>query len=893
MPFTTIFDPRDVPVQGLLSYPVASALNLGEFQDLINTRLDDRSIRVRAGIYQEQSAARTGGTNYKPDVDSGTGGLQDATAFYGGTLFRRNTSGDYRAVCALDVGASVVKIFYNDYNGTQWGGWSVGTGDNSMSVPTFGYYSFAIVPNGSNGIAGFYVQNGTNNPRFFDTSGGGAIGWTLNDLLAPDQASSYAPVAKVSGFVNIRSGGMVAAWPTEGTHYNANGTFDPAIVVITDEGTVTTTGSTPDIYWTARTGGTSGDAIPTENDYCWFRSDASSDGDFSSGTQIGVIYDGGDETWFTCLRWFLTGTTAGELLIHEPGIFKDSHFTVGVKQSGVKMAVFSIADHAASTLTDITGLKLVVTNAKLTAASTMNIRGLVCLGDVPFGAQYAVSFESAQNLAESPGVLLNPRATSMPLINAGVSVNADIYLPLDARVNYAFDVPVFAPTAAQAALYSTYYQIYRRDPGEAEELFGNGENGDFYKVGAVNVAENSGGWQTVNAVFGSTSAWSQKGLSGSFVDTVSKDNKDFDNRCPGPYTIAMPIGTSMDYANGFLYVCGARGTGSGLRNNGVFVSEKDKPNRFSFVPSDTTELDRGILHTLGDEHGLRVAAAAASLVGVSSVYVWSDKSCWSVDGLAPIKLSDAGTIAGDTIAFQRGKIYWVTQDLEVVEATSSVRGLSRYTVHDILTDVPVAYRKFMSGGMKQGRYYLAHASTASNFNTRVLVWDGDGNRFESNDSIADTSIPASQFYNWIFGSESRLMFFTKTGQLWEYEREGTANDNGTAIPITVHTGEFTSNWEKITIGQSKVVTSDQAATMTVLRTSRFPAATKSGTFSCDGGGSETSAWRVDTTTAKSAPRLSGCAIDVKFSASVQHPFVIHSIRLEVVENAGIGAKSNQ
>ena len=892
----------------MYSYPVASALTLGEFQTLTNIRLDDRSIRVRAGIYQEQSAARTGGSNYKPDVDTGTGGIQDATAFYGGALFRKNKSGDYRAVCALDVGASVVKIFYNDFNGTQWGGWSVASNggassDNSLSVPTFGYYSFMAVPNGSGGIAGFYVSNGTDRPRFYDTSGGNAIAWKISDLAPPLQASSFAPVAKASGYVNIRSGTMVATWPISGTHYTNDGCFDPTPASGT-AGNAVVTGASPDLYWTALTG-TLGTALPTVDDFVWFRAAAGSEGNFSGGTQVGVIYDGGDETWFTCLKWYLTGTTAGDLLIHDPGVFKDSHFKVALRQTGLKMAVFSIADHTAQTLTDINGLKFVVSNAKLTAASTMNIRGLVCLGRVPFGCQYAVAFNSSQSTADSPGVLLNPRATSQPLINAGASVNADVYLPMDSRVNYSFDVPVFAPTAAEAALYSTYYRVYRRDPGEAEDLFGNGENGDFYYVGEVNVAlydtgsSNGPGatdrWETVYATFGNDEqAWSKKAAAGTFVDTVTKDNKDFDNRCPGPYNISMPIGASMDYANGLMYVCGARGTGAASRNNAVYVSEKDKPCRFSFVPADTSELDRGIMHSLGDENGLRVASVATSLVGVSSVYCWSDKAWWSVDGLSPIKLSDLGTVAGDSIAFQRGSIFWVTQDLVVVKATESIRGISRYSVHDVLTAVPQSYRKFMSGGMKNGRYYLAHSSAASNFNTKVLVWDDDYERWESDDSIADTSYPASQFFQWVFGSEGRLMYFTKTGQVWEYEREGTANDNGTAIPITVRTGEFTADWEKISIGQAKVVCDSQSATMTVTRTARFPTATKAGTFSCAGGGSETSAWRVDSTaTVKSPPRLAGCAVDVNFAASVQHPFSIYSIRLEVERNAGKGARSNQ
>lgn len=896
MQATPVFDPSEMPVRGLLSYPVATALTWGEFQDLINTRLDDRSIRARAGQYEDQSDARTVGTNHIPDVDTGTGGIQQGT-FYGGALFRANKTGDWIAVCAINTSGSTVKIFYSLFNTSSlWSGWVIVTnGDgftsaNTFSLPTFGYYEFVAVNNSSGGVQGVYVQNGVDAARYISGLSTPVI-VPVSDLQAPRQAQSFAPIAKCSAGVDVRTGAMVAAWPASGTHYTSDGCFDPTAASGTS-GNVAQTGSTPDFLWTLLTG-TGGTASPAVDDFAWFSAHADDDADFSNGSQVGIVYDGGDETWFSCLKWYLTGTTAGDLLLHDPTDLKDSMFRVPLKQSGVKMAVFSIADFASKDLTDINGVKVVVCDTALTQASTMNIRGVVCLGRVPFGAQYACSFAfGSPEIASSAGVLYNPNAVAERLVESGVSVDETTKLPLDGRMLMSYDVPVFAPSSAQAALGTNVFKVYRRDPGEAESLFGNGENGDFYYVGETTVVEYSSGFVTVNATFGGTTKWSEKAVSGTFVDTKTRDDKDFYDRCPGPYTVSMPIGASMCYGNGSVTLVGARGTSSAARNSGVFVSEKDRPGRYTNVPGDVTEQDRGMFHSLEDENGSKVLAVATSIKGVSQVFCWSDRAMWEVSDIAPVKVCDMGTCAPATVVTQNGAVFWVSQDLEIVRMVGgSLSGISRYTVHDKMAAVPTARRKYMSGAIKASRYYLARASADSTENHRVLVWNDDLVMFESDDSVP-VGTPCSQFFKWQRDGESLLSFFTKNGQIWEYEREGTVDDNGTNIDLTVHTHQIKSGWDKIVVGQAQVVCDSQAVTMTVLRTAMFPAGTTSGTLSCAGGGSETKAWRVDVTSAKSVPREEGCAVDVKFTVTVDAPFAIYALRL-MYGSSGKGARANQ
>lgn len=873
-----VFDPQKVPVRGLFSHPAPSALLEGEWQGLTNVRWDDRSISVRPGVYEEN------------DVDAGG-------TFYGGIIVRANNSGDWLAIAAMDVGAGVVKFKYDVWNGTAWASasaWTTvsGTVDtNSFSLPKYGYYDFMAVPNGSGGTSGVFVQNGTDQAMFLDTQSV-AVNYVakVRDLDYPRQALHAAPVMGASGFVDVRTGAMVTSWPVEDTHYNADGTFDPATAA-SDEGNIQRTGSSPDLVWSLTSGGTAGTSIPAVDDYAWFRCHADDEGDFSGGKQVLIPFDADDNTWFTCCKWYLTGTTAGDLLIHDPSDFKDTKFLVPSK-NGISVAVFSIADHAAEDLTDINGLKLVVSNAGLTPESTILFHGLVCGGKAPATRQYAVSFSSSTHLSESAGALMMADASMGNMIDAGCSVADDVVFPVDERIFYAPDVPVYAPNSAEAAKWSNTYNIYARDPGEELSLFGNGENADFSYIGQVTVAlrdtdDSNGpgsgaGFETVYATFGNDeAAWSKKAVSGTFTDTVEPLDKTFEKKCPGPYTVSMPTGASLVYANGYAYVVGTRGTSAATRNNGVYVSEKDRPFRFSAVPGDNTDPGRGILISLEDENAMKVVSVSASLVGVSTVLCWSDKAVYTIEPTFAVRIADHGTVAPGSVATANGVVYWVDQDLVVQEMSERIRQVSRYSVHNKLLDVPAAYRKYMSGSIKGGRYFLAHASSSSNTNHRILVFNPDADAWESEDSVP-TAVAVQQFLRWNSGNGDRLMYFTPTGGIWEYDRPGTADDDGTLITLTLRTGEFTKDWETTFIGQSQVVCSDQnSRTITVTRTARKPAATSVGTMTTDAGGSETSVFRVDTDSNEGfAPGIEGCSVDVQWSVQVQHPFKIHSLKVE-------------
>lgn len=881
-----IFDPRDVPFRGLNSYAVPSSLEAGQFQELVGVRADDGSLRLRAGQYEEQSDARTTGTVYIPDIVPG-GGINEGT-FYGGMICRLTQSGDLGVFAAIEVSTDVIGIFWAHYDGTVWSGWgrytagTIETGaTNTMSIPTFGYMSFTPVPNGSGGIEGIVVQSGAEVPKWLNNPIDSATMFPINDVAFPKQALSHAPVATGLGFLAIRSDTFVAQ--VEDTHYNANGTFDPATAA-SDEGSVAASGSAPDQTILFTSGGATGTSIPTVGDYGWAQMTTAAD--LTGAKQVWIVCDPSDYSWFTCYKWYLTEDTAGDLLIHDPSDFKDTRTVIGI--DGDKLLIsFSLDDHAGKDLSDITGVKLEVSNAKATAGATLRVYAVIGSGNVRGMRRYAGSFYAHNSRSESAAVNYDPIARTEALINLGGGMDADVRLPWDERLFYSMDVPIFAPTQAQAQAGVTTYRLYAQDIGEGdidpEAFFHIGDTlVTLYDSDDTNGTVDSLRAETVFATFGnSETAWSEKADSGTFVDDTEKPDKDFQLRKPGPYNQSTPRGTHQIFAGGRMYVCGVRGTSNALRNNAVLVSEKDQPLRFAYVSpkSDgSIDPDGGIMFALEDENGLRLIAVSTSLIGVPTVYCFTDKALYTIEQFSPVKIADKGTVAPWSVASANGVLYWVDQDMIVTEAAASIRGLSRYKVHDILEAVPAARRKFMSGCVHEGRYYLAHADASSNENWRVLVYNQDVDQFESDDKVP-TTVPCSMFFNWVYGSEGRLMFFTKNGQLWEYEREGTVDDNGTDIPLVIKSYRLLDKFQRIRVGEAEIVCADQdSETLTVTRTVLKPTASVVGTMSLDAGGSETSLWRVDKTADAAAqePMASGCGIDVALSGDLNHPWHLES-----------------
>ena len=917
---TELISVAEVPFRGLRPDVHPLALKPGELFDAQNLRAEPgRPIRVREGIAQELDAA----------------GLPTNAVFWGASPIVKVQDGVWLLyIAAEDPADEKVHVYNRDYTsasgwGSQWYELTQTSGpfgDTRLERPKEGLVVFTPVdadpearkhldflgPTDSLGPA-VVVQNGVDAPLrvvgYPDASVTAYRCVPVRAIKAPTNARATVAEAGVNGSLPVR-GGAVTTGATPG------GTFDAAT-----GGHVQQLGAAGSYYWQWLTGATinvgdTGDVVMNTDAMSLFGGSPVP----KSVPQIGLVVEAEDGTWWDCVKvWANVDYDGGGYnweLIHDPsasaGSALNDRVHVETNKDGIVVSAYAYGERSSSDFTTITmnGLRLEVASDGLTPATKFMVYWVYGGGWVPGTAQYAVSRKAATSEAESGGVIVASGAFGLQTTNLrqrwaslnspmsleganarfrhpiaqGGSLPPDFVFPIDPRLFYVYRVPVLNPHIAEVeATYDETWAVYRKDPGDAE----------FLLVKNVELARRNGtAWELVlNSGEGALFYW---------TDEHAPEEKDARRRAPDAFTEVTPVCACAVYANKRLYVGATLQDSSGTNAvaSVVKISEEGYPGRFrSFVRFDGAgdeDPASGFEARLGVEEpkGLVAVDGPETVAGVSSVLCLTERSLYSIDRVLGgsrlfnvRRVAPFGTQSKHAATDTKGALLWLDQSRAVRLSSRALPDLSRANVQGRLDSAVDLHRA--QAAYHKGRVFIARAVEEGAGNARVLVYDLEEQRWESDD-LLPSGKGAEQFVTWDIEGASRLLFFAAGCKLFEYGKSGQTTDDGAEIAFVVESRGFHNAMFLPVVAQHvAVVASVAPAVLTTERIFSEPPATVTGEIDLDAGGALV--WKYDKLPGGGPPGGAGQAVRFRASGSFDTAFEVVALAAEVGDSPLGGA----
>jgi len=894
--FAPILDEGKSAFRGRMGSAQKRALAPGVFAETQNIRWSAGAMSVRWGSYQEFAA------EFNSVGETPTDGYK----FLGGGCWKWGDN-NVALMAVYDPGTLAVRLYVRIRNHSLWTGpWYEATaasgkwGATRMSVPDYGHVQFQGVP-GQYGFRGVLIQSGKEEPRYIDFNDFGSnTARIIRDVTAPAGVEPHAPVAGVIGGLDVASG----TWTPTDSGAGATD-FNAAV-----------TGAAGSQYLSI--GEVSAGTGVAAAKACSFEIPLANAVDFSSSAQLILLawcaID--PDIWFKLKIELGYGATPTWQTIYDPSNGADAPVyentllidtSVAFRQIGIPLV-------DRSNLSQVRGIRFTALSA-LPANIIAKIIGILASGEVQGGAQYAISHFSTFTRCESPAKILRINASESASVE-GVpdqkSVDAlrkdelpaahgGMYLPgvmkawsgsnvppalvVSTSFYYQYKVPAFSPSSVQGGYGVDTCVIYRKDYGEEE----------FTYVTEVTTAQYSGGAWTQYSPF---SAWQQKQVQ---TDNLARDYKDFSRRAPAADNISPPQGYSMTYSNGRMYSTVARGSSSNSAFNSIYASERDFPFRFRALPhniSDRKSESSGYMVSLGADEALKLIAAR--ITGeTSSVFAFCRESVYRLNGLNPEPLAKVGTIAPDSCVEDKGVLYWLDPNMNLMQWGGSLRNLSLDIESDVLLAVQKGDRKYISAAAYSDHVYLAHGDATEHRNYKVLVFDvrvdtkERAGGFVSDDLYPADACPAGFFLvdypgHWqstSISAHKSWCFFTPTGAGMGFENPGSTTDAGTAIPVVIKSREFAGPGLVFT-RRARVEADGQSNTLTSERITDLPVGTVTGELPLTGSGRVD---RFDSAVGTDAPIGSRSkAASLKLSGNLDGGTKIYSIAMEL-EFTGFGS----
>lgn len=766
-----LYDAERQPYKGLFSSPSPVALGMGMFSAAQNVREDGNALSCRNGVTALLSAG--------PSVTNGV--------FVGGAI--ETWGSNLLALAGIyDPAVSKVRIYYNLYSGS-WLGWGESTassgkwGDTRMTMPTDGPLQFVRLSN-LDGSDKFVVQSGiaSEKPRIImeDGSPTAIIASVVDPVLSATAEPAIAGMKKVFTV--------------------STGTWTHSVTAGGNTWTTTTAGTTPDQYINLASGAgvgiTSGKAS---------QSILAAGLDLTDCRQACFIWACAldDQIWQKVKVELVIGATPTYLTILDPdNNILEAVTTERVFASGSEsFYMTAIPIPPGTTVTDVRGFRITA-QQDLISDIVLKIAMFAGGGRVPGGAEYALAFENSFTDIESPGIvlvsgglvdggnqdLLNRAIRGVTQSNAasvgeykitGVLTMfggspVTVQLPVDSRIYYEYQVPVFSPSQTQGELGVNFCNIYRRDPGEEAFTYVYAQQAGAYVASA---------W-TYYTPF---TAWSQRSY---YADNTSPSSRDANRVLPDEFCEPPPAGYPMVASNNRLYVGATEGTGSGQRAGAVWVSEEGRPLRFRAISrweSGQIAQEAGFVVSVGTSRPQALVAASGQFLGVSSIYCATQDDLWVLDSQRASRVSSVGSLSSLSFAERDGALFYLSDEQQAVQFGGGASNLSRNSVDDFLTGIAASRLGWVASIAYKDRWLMAFTASGGSQNTRVLVYNRVTGHWESCDSLPTTEAVA-QFSGWLYGGAKKTVYWTPTGAIMQWDSGST--DNSTAITMTLTTKEF-------------------------------------------------------------------------------------------------------
>ena len=775
------YDVAEGVVPELVADLPLQAMEYGQFKSQVGLRPGPAGVVKRGGMVALTSAG---------PVVGGT--------FIGGGLFEYGS--DTLVKLTAVVVSAVVRIYAEVYTFSTdtWGAAAESTaasgkwGNTRMTVPVLGLVQFQAVP-GQDGTQAVLVQNGIDAARIVDL--GVRDARIVQDVQPADYAQAYSPLFSFLDTLPVASTAAAGITIT-----------DSASAV----GSIVTSGSVR--HWRA---------VFTLTDVAEFVEHyvtaSSIDGRDSFGLMLFVKAT--DDNWRGALKISaVVDDDAGSvkaISLYDPSTQFVSMAEAATVDEGVVLVQLPIQEHPDADIDEIKGIRIEVVAAGLAAGYTFDIRGVAVTGNTPGFAQYGISLKNSGTFTESPGApyrVFNDdqnvdefrERNRIARLNEGrVPRGAAVgfedvftdgpyfFMPVQSDMYYNVELPVFAPISTEGARGVDTACIYRKDPGSKSFSFVAEVAVATYNVGAA-------AWQTVTPLFATTTSWKARAV---YEDNAKSAELEEKRRLPDSQALAVQIGFAMGEVDKRVMVGVARGAGSPIKQNALMVSEEDRPMMFRPFPrfeGGLEDASSGYLIALGDENVMAVRSGSASGLGSNSAYVWTNRKVRAVVGFKAYTIAGMGTVAADSVSEHGGVFFWMDQQNVMVAMASSPEAVSLFRVQTLFDDTPDAYRKYYSGLVGRDLVYMARTPLAGTYNTRAVVYSQYFQKYVSEDkkeAANPTKFP-QKLMHWHFFGGYKVVGFSRTGQLFEYDVADELEDDGDGIEVQWDSGAVCAEFNK-------------------------------------------------------------------------------------------------
>jgi hypothetical protein len=271
----------------------------------------------------------------------------------------------------------------------------------------------------------------------------------------------------------------------------------------------------------------------------------------------------------------------------------------------------------------------------------------------------------------------------------------------------------------------------------------------------------------------------------------------------------------------------------------VWISDQYFPLRFRALVTDedqdgVPDLDSGLSKSFPGEDVKQLVPMPGSLLGRAPLVCFTTHGTYRFEGAdaeslsRPTLLNQHGTNFPNSIARDKGLTYYLDNDLIIRAFAGGIESapISRDHVDDQLENGDVTE---CTAAVYKDRLYFAYRANAASINQRVLVYETQMGAW-----VRDSYTTAAQ--NWAglvvvgSGSTRKLIGITEEGRVYQLEKSGQLDDDGTAISGTLTTGELhVDMWEQRVWGSVGVVVDDIASgTWTITRNDENTTGTGSG-----------------------------------------------------------------
>lgn len=868
---TVFFDALSVPCKGMNSALAPSRLQPGEFSLLENVRLSDGSIKVRGGC-----------------------------GFFGSVVaasdFRGSWAGIFNQVNSLfcvTAHANVARV-WTSTDGFTWVEITAAAGPagNSRMTDPGGLFTLEKVWNpiqvASTTFDGdcLIIQNGVDKPRVYGYSPAAGISGYVTGIvsaIAPNTANRDVSVRLSLGTQwNTYTSGLIAYTNSTVGHFSgadAGGTLINSMVLSIKSGAVS-----GDNVITAQANGPAGELL-------YF------------GNQILIGVDSAYPFFWDVMKLEVFDNSAGAFIVlFDPSAapYSQSSYTITPMSATSTMQIyaFSIQSnpalyHAAGRVWKLRWTFVGVAGSAPTATQTANVF-LVQGGDDgavnrqnPGGTQFAITYYNSMSKTESPGVIYTKYTPDKIYTPQG-----HLPVPPTPFINFTYHFPITVPTTADLAGGADWVIVYRQKSSEVQLLMS-----DIQPIQVCGPPV----WTTLITNGNHIGTGANYDLYGG--GTAGADST-FQIYMPDSFHIPVPIATAMKSCNQRFFVGGSP---TGTAN--LLFSQYQHAFRFR-VATRTIQGPNGIYVTdetspssqnIRGEQVNAIFPVASSVVGVPTLYIFTNKGLYAAQGLATSQLSTQtfiaphGTISPASIALLKNTLFWVDQDMQIRRMQYGfIKDPARRIVDNLTKGVPGTRKGFLSGVVHNDRYYLAFTPHGQTTNTQILVWED----FVGTWTLDVPPHSAEGLIPWFSANANRTILILFSGEVNVYQHDVDGSDGETAlltdlavgaanIPVSITTAEIHADGyaHGIVVRRVQIICDDlPAGSFTVTRTYKPTGVQGISTMSIDSG--ENQSWAFDGEVADAGTVMNGASCLLNIAGNLMGNAQILGIAAEVEPTSG-------